>query len=652
MNISRSRLLFVACVLLSLWVLPAAPTSGQTALVPAGSDWKYMDDGSNQGTAWREAGFDDDSWSQGQAQLGYGDGDEVTVVGYGPDPNTKYVTTYFRHSFEVDDPSQYSLLQLRLIRDDGAVVYLNGTEILRTNMPGGSIDYLTFASSTVGGGEEDAFFEYYVDSGDLNWGANLLAVEIHQRSPTSSDISFDLEVFGLEEIDHPVRKAPYLIYTGDNTEMKLLWQLTCTDTCRIEWGMDTLYSLGSESTFEHGGDHQYSYTITGLTPSATYFYRVTAEKDTTIGSFRAASAGGGTAAGFFAYGDTRTYPDVHDQVARAIMSACSTDPGLKTLLVCVGDLVSQGDEEGDWDSEFFDPSYSNIQRMLANLPYQACRGNHEGSGAGFAKYFPYPFVSPYYWSFDYGPAHFVVIDQYIDYSPGSAQYTWVANDLAATAKPWRFLVIHEPGWSAGGGHSNDSDVQDFLQPLCLEHSVSIVFAGHNHYYARADVDGVQHITTGGGGAPLHTPNVGYPNVVTAEAAYHFCQVKIEYGFLDFLAISADGDTLDRFTLTDTLTVGGEVPGPKLGLEQNVPNPFSASTSIAFTLEERGHVTLRVYDADGRLVTTLLDGTRSPNRYVEIWDGRDERGRRVPSGAYFYELESSRGRSVRKMVLIR
>ena len=128
-----------------------------TELVPAGSTWRYLDDGTNQGTAWREVAFADTAWAQGPAQLGYGDGDEATVVGYGPDPNTKYVTTYFRHSFEVTDPAEFVCLRLSLLRDDGAVVYLNGAEIGRSNMPDGAIDYLTHASSAVASTEESLF---------------------------------------------------------------------------------------------------------------------------------------------------------------------------------------------------------------------------------------------------------------------------------------------------------------------------------------------------------------------------------------------------------------------------------------------------------------------------------------------------------------
>ena len=178
-------------------------TASVQTLVARGATWKYLDNGSDQGTAWREETFDDGSWGSGPAQLGYGDGDEQTTVSYGPDAGNKYITTYLRNEFDVADVDLFQGLTLRLLRDDGAVVYLNGQEIARSNMPGGDIDYQTRASSTVGGATESTFFEFAVDPGLLHEGTNVLAVEIHQTSGTSSDISFDLELeatFGLDPI--------------------------------------------------------------------------------------------------------------------------------------------------------------------------------------------------------------------------------------------------------------------------------------------------------------------------------------------------------------------------------------------------------------------------------------------------------------------
>ena len=106
-------------------------------LIAAGAVWRYKDDGSDQGTAWRGLAFDDGAWAAGPAQLGYGDGDEQTVVGYGPDAGNKYTTTYFRRAFDLPEAGIHNSLRLDLLRDDGAVVYLNGVEVLPQPHAGG-----------------------------------------------------------------------------------------------------------------------------------------------------------------------------------------------------------------------------------------------------------------------------------------------------------------------------------------------------------------------------------------------------------------------------------------------------------------------------------------------------------------------------------
>ncbi len=179
------------------WLIgEGAGGANEEVVVPRGSTWKYLDNGSNQGTAWYAPGFDDRTWSSGPSQLGYGGNGEVTTVGFGSNSSSKYITTYFRQTFNVDDASKYTNLRLSVVRDDGAVVYLNGNEVARSNMPAGAFTYLTTASNTAGGTDETTFFEYAVNSALLNSGTNVLAVEIHQAGGNSSDLSFNLELTG------------------------------------------------------------------------------------------------------------------------------------------------------------------------------------------------------------------------------------------------------------------------------------------------------------------------------------------------------------------------------------------------------------------------------------------------------------------------
>ena len=515
---------------------------GQITFIPYGTTWKYLDDGSDQSTAWCMTSFDDSKWKSGQAQLGYGDDGEVTKVSYGPDWMNKYITTYFRHKFEVKNPEQYIGFTLKIRYDDGAIVYLNGTEVMRTNMPEGIIQYNTYA---IGGSGED---ECFLDKKYIRDGINLLAVEIHQANPRSSDIMFDLELTTASKLPDFTRKAPYLIYTGKNTEMKICWQVTETVKSRLEWGTDTLYSSGNMETTEYGDDHQHTYTFINMIPDTKYYYRMTVNEEIYKGSFRTAPANNSTEINFMVFGDTRTYPNIQNKVAGAMVSTFSEDERFQSFVLCVGDLVGNGDSESNWDRQFFDKTYQNIQILHSNLPFQSCMGNHEGSGKLFLKYFPYPFVEQRYWSFDYGAVHIVIFDQYLEDSTGmKQQLDWLKDDLATKTKPWKFICLHEPGWSSGG-HGNNKYVQTIIQPLCEQYGVQIVFAGHNHYYAHAVVNNVHHITTGGGGAPLHEPKEGYPYVICYQGVNHFCKVTINGDELNFFAVTPDGAVIDQFNI--------------------------------------------------------------------------------------------------------
>jgi hypothetical protein len=194
---SRWKLSLASLSLLVL--LPTARVSSRDqVLVPAGSTWSYSDTGSNLATAWRSPAYNDATWRTGPAQLGYGDGDESTSLSYGGNTLNRFITYYFRRTFSVADPAAVDSLAVRFVRDDGCIIYVNGSEVVRSNMPAGSVTYTTRATSAIGGADESAWQEASVDPSVLVPGTNVVAVEVHQQSPTSTDISFDLELRATE----------------------------------------------------------------------------------------------------------------------------------------------------------------------------------------------------------------------------------------------------------------------------------------------------------------------------------------------------------------------------------------------------------------------------------------------------------------------
>lgn len=170
--------------------------SNTLSMITKGDSWKYYDLGSSPGSSWMQGSFDDSAWPAGQAELGYGDGDESTVVSYGGDSNNKYITTYFRKKFSLADVTGIENLRASILFDDGVVVYLNGVEVYRNNMPAGTVDFNTQAPQAIP--TEGVFSSFTIDPGLLNAGDNILAVEIHQTSGQSSDISFDVELSGVK----------------------------------------------------------------------------------------------------------------------------------------------------------------------------------------------------------------------------------------------------------------------------------------------------------------------------------------------------------------------------------------------------------------------------------------------------------------------
>lgn len=181
----------------------ATATRG-VSVVAQGSVWKYLDNGSNQGTAWRRLDFDDSTWPSGPAEFGYGERDEATTNQFGPDSSNKYITTYYRHRFVLTNQAPFKKVLLGLLRDDGGVVYLNDREVFRSNLPAGNIGHTTLASSAVDNANETTFFETSLNPTNMLRGTNILAVEIHQQRADSSDVSFDLDLWGELEAERPL----------------------------------------------------------------------------------------------------------------------------------------------------------------------------------------------------------------------------------------------------------------------------------------------------------------------------------------------------------------------------------------------------------------------------------------------------------------
>lgn len=454
-----------------------------------GSTWTYWDGGALSGSpAWYELAYDDSTWAEGAAPLGYGTPVETTMAAHGG------ITWYARTWFEVADASAVSELLLDLEVDDGAVVWINGAEAGRWNMPSGTVSATTRATTATLA--PTLWADQSVSPALLVDGPNLVAVEVHQRSATSSDIFVDL---GLSADPHVVG-GPWLVHAADD-EVTIAWESREADAGTVSWGATAAYgNLASDSV----SDTVHFVTLTGLAADTTYHYAVSADGWTTGDhSFTTLPSASADVLTLALYGDSRTQPGVHLAIAEQIAAAAPD------LVMHSGDLVDEPEDPACWGRQVFDP----MAPFLSSTPVFLVPGNHETEfsypSSPYWDYFPAPGATSW-WSTVAGPVRLIFLDSndpdYADGDPtDSAQWAWLEAELAAAMEPWVVVTQHHPVYSSGW-HATDVSVQGFeawLGPLLESYGVTAFVAGHDHRYERSLAGGTHYLTLGGGGASFH-----------------------------------------------------------------------------------------------------------------------------------------------------
>jgi hypothetical protein len=191
------------------------------SLIHGGDNWKYSDTGTDLGTNWSQLGYDDSLWSNASGRLGYGEAADATTVNFGADPDNKNITTYFRKTIVVPWNQYFTNLNFRLTQTAGAVVWLNGQEVTRTNLPAGPIAYTNLATTNLVGDPEYIYYQTKV-AASLLPGTNVIAVEIHQNAVNNSVLGFDMELLGGAFVVPPPSLSASLL--GNN--LALTWPVT------------------------------------------------------------------------------------------------------------------------------------------------------------------------------------------------------------------------------------------------------------------------------------------------------------------------------------------------------------------------------------------------------------------------------------------
>jgi regulation of enolase protein 1 (concanavalin A-like superfamily) len=394
--------------------------------------------------------------------------------------------------------------------------------------------------------------------------------------------------------------------------------------------------------------YQHEARLWSLASAATYDYEVFVGGTAAFGSrgrLTTAPVPGTGTVRFIAFGDSGTGSDQQRRLA-ALMNADTFDLALHTGDVVYGSASGIGDASFRTFNDWFFLVYERWLRRAAFFP---SLGNHDSRAStqhGFAYLesfvLPengasgaYPDHAERFYSFDYGPVHFVALDSelaFADSARRAAQVAWLEADLAATPQPWKVAYFHRTPYTAGGHHGSDLAIREVFTPIFERYGVQLVLAAHEHIYERTVPwpsdrpahERVVYVTTGGGGAPLYPSGTA---AWTAHAAsmHHYVRGSATACTLALEAVGLSGNVFDGVTLDRC--GGGEEPPPPPPTDWisrdvgNVGVAGSASeTGGVVTLRGSGvdiwdtadgfHFLHRTLEGDGEIVARVasLEGT--------------------------------------------
>ena len=190
----------------------------QESILKTGDEWFFYDKTESPPEGWYENDIISKDWSKGVTPVGYGDSTVKTEISYGNDPENKTITNYFKKTFNLDDPFKFILYKLNIIKDDGIVVYLNGKEITRVDMPDGEIDHNSLARGLIVMGKMEEYVHTIVLSPeDFISGKNTISASVHKAKVTTEDCIFSLELIS----DNDPQLLPELLKKSSLKNMQI-----------------------------------------------------------------------------------------------------------------------------------------------------------------------------------------------------------------------------------------------------------------------------------------------------------------------------------------------------------------------------------------------------------------------------------------------
>ncbi len=330
----------------------------------------------------------------------------------------------------------------------------------------------------------------------------------------------------------------------------------------FEGNFDSAQQLEIEGTVFNNDSVLYRYTanLTGLTPDTKYVYRVGREGNwSEPASFTTAEEAesfsflymGDVQAGYTAWGSMLdSVYEAHPEIKFSILG---------------GDLTDKGHDEDEW-VEFL----SAATGVFSRIPVMPTMGNHDG--LMYQKFFALPNNGPVglkqeFYSFDYGDAHFVILNSGNNTSAAAKQ--WLQQDLEATNKKWKFAVFHHPAYPAAFDYKGiDQSIRENWMPILEQNGVDMVFVGHQHVYMRThpifqgeiqtDSYGIVYVM-GNAGSKTYAGGGGFPYIACEKTGSNYQVIDLDGDVLTLTSREASGELIETYMISKGTQVQPKKP---------------------------------------------------------------------------------------------
>ena len=373
---------------------------------------------------------------------------------------------------------------------------------------------------------------------------NNRVVHINQTIPRALEIATRIHSWG-QRTGTPDPRPPYLSIGNPEGNDIIVSFKPDTELRSIRFS-DTEDELSSKRvSYDTGGAFL---RLKDLEPGMRYFYQI--HPDDPIMTFQLPRTDNLT---FYVIGDSKGIPDILNAMYQH---------GIPHLVIDTGDLVYSG-----WDEDNWDRSLNAISALAAQTPYMVVPGNHEEESPIFREVFRFPHHE-FYYSFQYGPARFLILDSERPYESGTPQREFADSVLSA----WRsepeipsFVALHAPPYSSGK-HGSDVHLRRELCHLFEQAGVDIVFSGHDHGFEatwplaggiRNDAGTVYVVSAGGGAALYTTREPRKPWSRLRKKSLHWIVVHIRGQRISIQVITPEGHLIDQFNSNNGVFVLSE-----------------------------------------------------------------------------------------------